>query len=1032
MRNAGKGLVLLAIVLAAAASIGFWIMSGGNDKPTLVAGGKTAAEGGARVDALAAPADVDPHTDGGLAAERAADPKATTPETATAATSAPIPTADHLIGIVVDAQGQPVAGANVSYGGSTLPAFARGRGGPGGRGGRGGRGRGRSGISFINPTNAPTEVQNVTAKTGLDGSFHLAKPARTEGIELRVDHPDYVLLVRNDLVLPASGLDVGHLKLEAGGAVTGFVYGPGGAKLSGADVILSDPPNEEPGRNFFSFNFGARGERHATTDEEGRFRLTGMPVGKAVVEASADGLVTSVSAPIEVIVQQTAGEVVLHLERGFTLKGTVKDAGGKPVAGAELTAADPSDWQRLMRSTGTPDYVTDDDGRYEISGLKAGAISITATATGFARKETPNIDPAQTSTLDITLGETLFVAGRVQLKGTSEAPSDIKVQLVPHWGDNNINMPLLDTEDLENKSTDAGLFRVEGVEPGDYRVIARGAGTTRGTSEPIKIEDGKSVENLVVEVERGALVSGRVLDPSGAPVTNAALRAAEPRPPQQDDGNAVALTSTGIRLGGGRALRMPRMNFDGRRTLGRTTTDADGRYKIEHLGVGTLEVEITHPDFAMLVATVADVTAGEQRKDVDFRLPRGGTLEGTIVGIDGAPRAGDRVNVQSKSIESVHLSAVSDANGYYRVDHVPAGEAVATREEQETGGGGAGDFVFVMAGGGGQPEEGKTVLVEEGQTTQVDFSQMEKPILEGIVTCADGPVAGATVSASPDGGGGRGFPGLFGGQRKEATTGADGRYRLTDLDPGTLRVSARHPQGLVPTTATVTVAAGESSRQDFALEGGVIEGQVVGAGTKNGIEGAVVQLEVVREEDGGSAGGALGVRMEFAISLGGRGRGRTMRFGGGDDPGTRVMTARDGSFSVPWVPAGKYRVRVTHSGHLTASSEPVALAMNARVSDVKLEMPPAARLKVHVRNKATGQPVEGTGVQLSTENEGGGFEMTDAEGVATFESLKPGTWNVSLRDIDFGRGRGGGGASDAPSTSIACEAGLTAETTIDM
>jgi len=1027
MSNAAKGLGLLLLVVAVALG-GWWLMA--DHSPAPIVALKGAGGGNARGEGdFATPAPVDAARADGLAAERATD-AAPAVEAPVAAPTSTLPTAEFLTGVVVDTQGRPVAGADVRWGWPEFGALNRARAARDARGGRGRRG-GRGPFMRLGQLDAAQVAPNVV-KSGADGTFRLPNVTRADGLELRVDHPDYVVLARSDLVLPTAGLDVGRLTLEPGGTVVGFVYGPGGAKQVGATVTLADAPDDDNNRGFFRFSFGDRGMRHATTDEEGRFRLTGMPPGKAVVEATAEGLCDATSSPIEVVARQVAGEVVLHLERGFELKGVVKDAAGKPVDGAEIHATDRNDFARMMRSGGEPDAISDEQGRYLISGLKAGVYDVSASAEGHARAEHPNIDPAQVATLDITLGATLHVAGRVVLKGSSETPTAVKVQLVPHFGDdNNMAMPFFDMDDAENVAKEDGRFQVEGIEPGDYRVVARAAGTTRGRSAPIKIEAGKSIDDVVVEVERGAIVEGRILDPSGAPVANADVRAFEPTPPPGNDPNGAVSFTAGMRIGG-RGFRPGRMGFDGRRNAGRAKSDADGRYAIEHLAAGRFELEVSHADFATQRTDATEVAAAERKGGVDVRLGRGGTVEGTIVGIDGSPRASDRVHVQSKSVANVRLDAVSDANGYYRVDHVPAGEAIVSREEPEENRRGGGDFVFVMAGGAAEEEQGKSVLVEEEKTARVDFSQVEKPVLEGIVTCADGPVAGATVSASPNAGGGNELRGFFGGgNRKEATTGADGRYRIADLDAGKWRVSVRHPQGLVPTTAEVTLQDRGTARQDFALEGGVIAGVATELGGKAGIEGASVRLEAVASQDGGG-GGAPVVMGEMAISLSpGRGtRGRTMRFGGGD-PGARVTTARDGSFRIPWVPAGKYKINVSHDGHLAASSEPFDVAANGNVDGVKVELPPAARLKVHVRSKQTGQPVEGSVLQLTMEPEGRDFGYTDGDGVASFESLKPGTWSIQPRD-GFRGGRGNDDAAAAPPTTVTCEAGKLAEITIDV
>ncbi len=1023
MSHSGKGLALLLIALAAVGGVGFFLLKGGNDHKIVA---PTIAGGGGKAGEQSLPDAVDATNLAQPNAKRDAQPLVSG-ASAPAAIDPSVPTAEYLVGIVVDENARPVAGAEVSYGPGFLASLGnRGARGAAGRG-RGGRGFGRGGRGLPFGRSADEEpLPTTSAKTATDGTFRLPKVARSEGLELRIDHPDFVVLTRNDLVLPASGLDVGRLTLEAGGMVTGFVFGPGGAKLAGAEVVLLDAPDEEPTRRFMNFSFGTRGDRKATSDEEGRFRLTGMPKGKAVVEATASGLCAAVSDAIEVVPLQTAGEVMLHLERGYELKGVVKDGSDKPVGGAEIFAVNNGDWMRMIRSGGQPDYVTGDDGRYSITGLKAIAYDVAASAEGYARASHPNIDPAQVSTLDITLGATLFVAGSVRIKGSSDAPRNVKVQLLPYFGEDNFQFGMIDTDDSENKASEDGRFRIEGLEPGDYRVMARAEGTARGQSTPIKVVEGQSVEDVVIEVERGAMVEGRVLDPTGAPVANAEVRGYEPELPAAADG-AATFISRAIRVGGRGRGGMGRFNFDGRRSVGRTKSDGDGRYQLEHLTAGTFDLEVSHADFATLRGSTGEVEVGQKKSGVDFALSRGGSVEGNVVNVDGTPRAGDRIEVTSRVISSVTVSAVSDANGYYRVDHVPAGEAVATREESKGGGGNDMVAVFAMAAGGGNGEdEGKKVLIEEGKSVRVDFSQVEKPIVEGIVTCSDGPVAGAIVSAN-QGGDGRRPPMIFGGSANQATTGADGRYRLTDLDPGEWSLSVRHPQGLVPTTVSLTLAGGTPTRQDFALDGGVVEGIAVGPDGKTPVNGATVNLERVsgNEGDGEAASTTGAVTMAFNV-VGGPIRGnRTMRFGG-DDSATRVASSASGAFRIPWVPAGKYRLRLSHPDHLGATSEVLEMATNGHVENVKVSLPAAARLKVTVRSKADGRPLDSHTVQLTNDADGREFGFTDSDGVASFDSLAPGTWNITVH----ANGRGGRD-NGAPQKSVTCEAGLTAETIVD-
>src|SRR5262249_33972630 len=152
--------------------------------------------------------------------------------------------------------------------------------------------------------------------------------------------------------------------------------------------------------------------------------------------------------------------------------------------------------------------------------------------------------------------------------------------------------------------------------------------------------------------------------------------------------------------------------------------------------------------------------------------------------------------------------------------------------------------------------------------------------------------------------------------------------------------------------------------------------------------GATVTIEKVQDDAAGQTQ-ATSVFTSVAFTVAGGGRGRrggmqTYSFGG--DPGrSQVMTDVDGHFRVPWVPAGKWKVSATHPGYLPTQAEAVELAANAKVDGVRIELAPAARLVVHMKSKGTGLPIANAPVDLSTEEGGHDFRVTDDDGAATFE-----------------------------------------------
>lgn len=128
------------------------------------------------------------------------------------------------------------------------------------------------------------------------------------------------------------------------------------------------------------------------TDDEGRFRIERIPSGRYTVEAAKDAyLTTAFGAPRPgrpgtpiVLEDGRSQEVTLHLQRGSVLSGTVMDADGDPVIGANVIAHrygyQASTGERV--AAGTTGAPTDDRGMYRLFGLSPGDYLVSAAPTG--------------------------------------------------------------------------------------------------------------------------------------------------------------------------------------------------------------------------------------------------------------------------------------------------------------------------------------------------------------------------------------------------------------------------------------------------------------------------------------------------------------------------------------------------------------------------------------------------------------------------------------------------------------------------
>ncbi|SEQ53355.1 beta-sandwich domain-containing protein [Natrinema salaciae] len=198
-----------------------------------------------------------------------------------------------------------------------------------------------------------------------------------------------------------------------------------------------------------------------------------------------------------------------------------------------------------------------------------------------------------------------------------------------------------------------------------------------------------------------------------------------------------------------------------------------------------------------------------------------GTVAGTVSDdTTGSPVANATVELERDDETYV---GVTDADGTYAVEDVPAGEYTLT----------------VAATGYEAVTDTVTVLENETVTKHVEL-RATAATMSGQVTASDDgtPVANVTVAAENDD-----------GEVFEATTDANGTYALTDVSAGTYVVDvADTPPGYRP-EKIVTVAPGEHvTGVDFEIERtpGTIDGYVTNAA------GVPIADATVADADGGA------------------------------------------------------------------------------------------------------------------------------------------------------------------------------------
>jgi RNA polymerase sigma factor (sigma-70 family) len=501
-------------------------------------------------------------------------------------------------------------------------------------------------------------------------------------------------------------LNAAALPAPEGGRLAGQVRDQRGKPVMGAAVLLLGSvvrAGERP----------AQIERLARSVAEGWFAFDDLPPGHYVATATHRGAQPAFRG--ESFQREPPRRDDFHLRLGPpgpTLAGEVRDEGGGPVPGA---------WVLAQRRSGVVTSgtrfvaVSDETGRFGLT-LAPDAYYVTVRAEGYApRAEEVGVTRAQTRVFRLT--PAARVAGSA-VDASGAAVSGAAVTLEDGPGG------------TRRGQTDAsGAFAFDDVQPGRYRLVGRAAGGLVGQA-PLQVEAAARLTDQKVTLAPGAVVSGRVSTRAGQPVAGAELRlhqtlldlgAGTPAGVSGDDGRfriagllpgtqvlavaapglapdrralavmepaasldrvdfslppAAALSGqivgpSGVPLG--RALVQAWVMAESPRrvaSFARVRTDADGRFRLDGLAPGALQVQADAPEGLAAVGP-SPLAAGE-RRELRLTLAAGSVVSGRVRLASGAPVAGLSVMAQGPGVPFPR-SAVTAANGSFELGRFASG-----------------------------------------------------------------------------------------------------------------------------------------------------------------------------------------------------------------------------------------------------------------------------------------------------------------------------------------------------------------------
>jgi protocatechuate 3,4-dioxygenase beta subunit len=487
-------------------------------------------------------------------------------------------------------------------------------------------------------------------------------------------------------------------------------------------------------------------------DEHGEALVRAVLPGEYKVQVwCADQVSEPEYEPI-LVADQSLAELEWKVHAGLSIRGVVVDSNAAPVAGVriyaapKMTSADPRGHQTSDMSA-----PTQSDGSFDLGGLLPGSYELDTWSDQhpkLAKSELVTLGEAGLDGVRLVLPATGRLVGIVHYESGAVVPGvTVQVRSLARGR----QMP------SSTRTGDDGRFEMPQLETGSFRVQARinfasgmrapGTGDDDLQGEVVEIvANGETQVELIVE-SRTLSIRGRVVDSTGAPVSDAFVDAA-----RMSDSATVGRASS---------LQSVRWGWDRKPVL----SDHDGNFEIGDLAEGEYVARAYRGGGGEgLLEHVAAGSTGIELTIVDT-----GQLAGKVVLASGGSPDRFDISVVDLAQGLRHGDDFFRTDGSFVIRELPPGNY----KVQATAPAGSAEIEVVLAAG--------------QSIDDLNIELADNITIEGRIVDAEtrAPIPGMEVRFSAAGGG---FSFMREAREQERVSDADGRFRVEGVKEGKVRV----------------------------------------------------------------------------------------------------------------------------------------------------------------------------------------------------------------------------------------------------